>query len=128
MRKTRLLGRLILGALALMMLVLPQAVSAASMTWRLKSFDKYAVDVSFYSQNRKHIWPGGDEVYVIRDYETKSYSIKCIEGEKVCYGAWVRGSSKEYWGAGSGGKRACKSCCYTCEDGFQTPILNLNSN
>ncbi|MFY8114552.1 MAG: hypothetical protein ACOVOC_10070 [Rhabdaerophilum sp.] len=116
--------RVVVALLVLFGLV--QAASAQSMTWRIRAFDKHAVDIAFYSQNRKHEWPGGGQVWVIRDYDVKTYKISCVSGEKICYGAWVRGSSKEYWGVGKDGRNRCKSCCYSCQDGFVTPILNLN--
>jgi hypothetical protein len=103
-----------------------QLASAQSMTWKIRAFDKYAVDIAFYSKNKKHEWPGKGQVWVIRDYDVKTYKISCVAGEKICYGAWVRGNSKEYWGVGRDGKKGCKSCCYTCQDGSVTPILNLN--
>lgn len=117
--------RIVIGAL-LALFTLQSTAFAASMTWRIRAFDKHAVDIAFYSQNRKHEWPGGGKVWVIRDYDVKSYNITCVSGEKICYGAWVRGSSKEYWGTGKDNRNTCKKCCYTCEDGFTTPILNLN--
>lgn len=117
--------RLLAGAL-LALFCLQSTAFAASMTWRLRAFDKHAVDVSFYSQNRKAVWPGNGKVWTIKDYKVHSLKLSCIEGEKICYGAWVRGASREYWGVGSGGKNACKGCCYTCQDGTQTPIINMN--
>lgn len=111
---------------ALLALVSAQAAVADSMTWRIRAFDKYAVDVAFYSKSRNAVWPGDGKVWTIKDYSVHSLKLNCIAGEKICYGAWVRGSSREYWGVGQGGKNGCKSCCYTCQDGYQTPIQNLN--
>lgn len=108
------------------LLLMPSMALADSMTWRIRAFDKHAVDVSFYSQNRKAVWPGDGKVYTIRDYDVKTFKLSCIAGEKICYGAWVRGSSKEYWGVGQANRNRCTKCCYTCEDGFVTPIQNLN--
>jgi hypothetical protein len=121
MRWTRIVA--VFMGLAIFM---PHVAEAAQMTWRLRSWDKYATNVTFYSKNRNAAWPGGSEVYVIRDFETKSFTISCYAGEKICYGAWTRGSGREYWGAGKGGKKGCKACCYTCEDEFETPVINLN--
>ena len=116
--------RLIVGAL--LALLSAQAALADSMTWNIRAFDKYAVDVAFYSKSRNAVWPGNGKVWTIKDYKVHSLKLNCIAGEKICYGAWVRGSSREYWGVGQGGKAGCKSCCYTCQDGYQTPIQNLN--
>lgn len=117
--------RIVLGTLIALFAMQNLAI-AESMTWRIRAFDKYAVDVSFYSQNRKAVWPGNGKVYTIRDYDVKSYRLSCVPGEKICYGAWVRGASREYWGVGENNRNRCTKCCYTCEDGFVTPIINLN--
>ena len=118
------------GLLALCCLSLtalsPNSAQADSMTWKLRSFDKNAVDVTFYSRNRKAVWPGNGQVYVMRDYEVKTFKLSCISGEQICYGAWQRGNAKKYWGVGQGGKAGCKSCCYTCKDGAVTNVFNLN--
>lgn len=72
------------------------------------------VDVEFYSQNRRHAWPGGNDVYSIKDYRTHSYVLNCQPGEKICFGAGVRGNYSKYWGVGIGNTQGCSSCCYTC--------------
>jgi len=106
--------------------ILQGAAHAESMTWRLRAFDKYAVDAAFYSQNRKHEWPGNNQVWTIKDYKVHEFKLNCIAGEKVCFGAWVRGNDKQYWGVGHHGRNKCTSCCYTCQQGFITPVQNLN--
>jgi len=108
----------------LLALLLPAAASAETLTFSVRSFHKNQVDVAFYSQSRSHSWPGGDKVWVIKDYEVHDYRLNCNKGEKICYGAWVRGSSSSYWGAGRGGRQSCKSCCFTCNGG-ETPVINL---
>ena len=44
--------------------------AAETLTWRVRSNHPNAVNVEFYSQDRRHAWPGGKKVYVIRDYDT----------------------------------------------------------
>jgi hypothetical protein len=115
-------------ALALAAVFIAPAFSFAeskTLTWRIQSFDKQVVNVQFYSANRKHVWPSPDKVYSIEDYEVHSYPISCIAGEKVCYGAWVRGKSSSHWGRGKDGKHGCNDCCYVCTGGT-TPIRKLN--
>lgn len=107
-------------------LLAPTLAFAENLTFKVRSYHKNQVDIAFYSQNRNVSWPGGNKVWVIKDYEVHSYALNCVQGEKICYGAWVRGSSSTYWGGGEGGKQACKSCCYTCSGG-ETPIINLNA-
>ena len=107
-------------------LLTPTFTFAESLTFRIRSYHPKQVNIAFYSQNRNHSWPGGGQVYVLDDYEVHDYSLGCIQGEKVCYGAWVRGSNATYWGSGQGGKEGCQSCCFVCNGGT-TPVRNLNA-
>jgi hypothetical protein len=83
------------------------------------------VDVAFYSQNRRHVWPGSNRVYTIRDSKTHHYVLNCQPGEKICYGAGVRNQYRTYWGTGIGNKHRCTKCCYTCS-GKPTKTIVLN--
>jgi hypothetical protein len=105
---------------------LAQAAQAGSMTWKIRAFDRHAVDVAFYSQNRKAVWPGNGQVWTIKDFKVHEFKLSCINGEKICYGGWVRNNDKRYWGVGHYGKQTCKGCCYTCGENVSTPVLNLN--
>lgn len=114
--------------LLLAALLIAPAVSFAqeqTLTWKIRSYHRHAVEVQFYSNNRNHVWPGVGRVYALKDYDVHTYRISCVQGEKVCYGAWVAGDSTSYWGTGRGGKQGCSDCCYTCNGGT-TPIRNLN--
>ncbi len=102
--------------------LLPQTARADTITWRFKSEHRSVVNFELYASGRRHIWPGGGEVYSLKDSGSHTVKIACNAGEKVCYGAWVRNSRSKEWGAGYGGKGACQSCCYRC-DGGETPIL-----
>jgi hypothetical protein len=106
--------------------LMPSAASADVMTWKLRSFSANAIEVAFYSQNRRNEWPGGGKVYVNRTYDTVSDPLTCIKGEKICYGAWLKGNAARYWGMGQGGKQACTECCYTCGGNTTTKVHNLN--
>jgi hypothetical protein len=120
-----MLRKFVLITLATALLV-PASSFAESLHWKFRSYHKNAVELSFYSQNRNLEWPGNGRVHVLRDYDVHNYSLNCVKGEKICYGAWVQGASSSYWGGGQGGKQACSSCCYTCNGG-QTPVINLNA-
>lgn len=95
------------------------------LTWHFRSEHPNVVSLEFYSQDRNHVWPGDNEVYILDDDEVHAYTITCRSGEKICYGAWVRNRSSSYWGAGYDGKQACERCCYRCNGG-ETNILVLN--
>lgn len=99
--------------------------SADSLTWQIRSEHPNAVAVEFYSQNRNHVWPGGGKVYVIKDWDTHTYRLSCHSGEKICYGAWVRGRKSTYWGVGNNNRNRCSRCCYTCGGGTtRVQVLN----
>lgn len=101
--------------------------SAETLTFKVRSFHQNQVDIAFYSKNRGNTsWPGGGKVWTIKDFAVHDYKLNCVAGEQICYGAWVRGADGTYWGTGHGGKRGCKSCCYTCNGGT-TVVNNLNT-
>lgn len=119
------MNRLIFAAAMSVAAITPAAAVAAELQWHIRSEHEYAVSLEFYSQDRNYVWPGNDEVYVIRDYEVHDYTLTCNNGEKICYGAWVRNDSSSYWGSGYDGKQSCDSCCFTCGAG-DTPVVVLN--
>jgi hypothetical protein len=102
------------------------AARADSMTWQLRSFYPIAVEVKFFSQNRKAVWPTATTHYDIKDNKTHSFKLNCLEGEQVCYGAGASGNLKRYWGKSTDGTKACADCCYTCKGNTTTKVLNLN--
>ena len=119
------MNSLIFAAAMSVAAIAPAAAVAAELQWHVRSEHEYAVSLEFYSQDRNHVWPGNDEVYVIRDYDVHDYTLTCNNGEKICYGAWVRNDSSSYWGSGYDGEQSCDSCCFTCGAG-DTPVVVLN--
>ena len=111
------------AALVVMLTVAP--ARAQSLTFHVRSNYPYIVSLSFYSDDRSHAWPGGDQVWILDDYETHTFNLGCIPGEKICLGAWVRGNSDRYWGVGYGARQYCSDCCYICNGG-ETPVQVLN--
>ena len=98
--------------------------AAAEMTWTMTSTYDYQVSVSFYSQSRSRSWPGGDEVYVLKDSRAHPFTLSCQQGEKICYGAWPTGGrTNKYWGVGRANANRCNSCCYIC--GESNPVREL---
>lgn len=101
------------------------AAKAESMTWKFRSYHANIVDIQLYAPARNHVWPGNTQVWSVKDYQVNDITINCVRGEKICYGAWVRGTESSYWGAGRGNKRSCTNCCGTCGGG-PMPVINLN--
>lgn len=116
-----------LNILAALAAVVTLAIPAAadSLYWEVRSDHPNVVSLEFYSQDRDRAWPGGDEVYIIDDYETHSFNLECRSGEKICLGAWLRGRSDVYWGVGFNDSEGCRGCCYICGEG-DTGLQVLN--
>lgn len=106
-------------------LALSAPASAADVTFTMQNNHPNAVEVELYSQDRDHVWPGNNQVYILDDGETKTMPLACEEGEKICYGAWIQGDQQTYWGVGPGNTEACDDCCYTCTGGA-TETINLD--
>lgn len=113
-------------ALALGLASAPQAEAQSehSITFRIKSSYRYKIQVAFYSQNRSAVWPGNGQAYEIDNYRVHEYALRCRPGEKICYGGWVEGDARRYWGAGFRGQHRCSNCCYTCS-GDYTQVIDL---
>jgi len=100
---------------------------ADTLTFRVKSMSEARVQIEFYSQDRRHSWPGGGVAYNLDDYDEHEFSLSCINSEKICYGAWVTGNANRYWGVGFSGGESCESCCYTCRANTETNPIVLRS-
>ncbi len=64
----------------------------------VRSLHPNIIDLEFYADARKHAWPGGNQVYTVKDSHWHTYILNCRRGEKICYGVGVRGSYNKYWG------------------------------
>ena len=125
---TKLRG-VVIAVLAILSMVLGSSAHTQqnhTITFQLKSAYKYKVQVAFFAQDRNHIWPGGGNAYNLDDSKVHEIKLSCFGGEKICYGGWVTGNSKIYWGRGAEGKQRCENCCYTCNNNM-TPVINLNN-
>lgn len=96
----------------------------SDLTFYVQSYHPNVVDVEFYSQRYDRAWPGGGQVYSLKDSEVHEFTLACESGEKICYGAWVRGTESKEWGVGLDDQYNCDRCCYRCTGG-ETPILVL---
>lgn len=117
-------NRLSVGIAALVLLAFStaSATHAAEVTFEMRNSHPNAVEVELYSQDRDHVWPGNNQVYLLDDGETKNIPLSCDEGEKICYGAWVSGDKETYWGTGPDNAETCDDCCYTCQGGSTEEI------
>jgi len=100
-----------------------QSAQADNLQWVVQSDHPNVVSLEFYSQDYDRAWPGGGEVYILDDWNAQSYNLQCSSGELICYGAWVRGDSSQYWGVGMDNSQYCSDCCYYC--GERTESISL---
>ncbi len=113
------------AALAMAAVIAAPSVSLASdVTFVMRNSHPNALEVELYSQDRDHVWPGGNQVYYLDDGETKTMPLACEEGETICYGAWISGDRGTYWGVGPDNSENCDNCCYTCTGG-ETEEIDL---
>lgn len=101
-------------ALVGIMAMVAGKAQADNLVWSIKSDHPNVVSLEFYSQDYNRAWPGGGEVYILDDWDPKSFNLQCSTGELICYGAWVRGDSNTYWGVGIDNSQYCSDCCYYC--------------
>jgi hypothetical protein len=118
--------RVLLPALLFVIFPTPKDAAAEDETFLVKSMAESRVQIQFFSQDRHHVWPSAGRAYDLNDYSEHAFKLGCISGEKICYGAWVTGNPRQYWGVGDDGKAACQGCCYTCE-GKNTKHVVLRS-
>ena len=112
-----------LALAGLLLVLLTAGARAETDTWIIRNDYYYAIELEFYSQDYDRAWPGGSEVYVLRDGKFHQFTLECYAGEKICYGAWVEGDIYTYWGAGYAGQEGCDNCCSICDGGTREITL-----
>ena len=126
----------IVGAVAAIAMAVAGLVASAQtaraqehdVVFRIRSTDRYAVEVRFFSESehrRGWRWPGGDRSYSLKDSEVHDIKLRCYHHEYICYGVWVEGNWRRYWGAGPEGKQHCDNCCWHCDNDY-TQVINLH--
>jgi len=124
MLKVKIAVAALLAAVALAFASAAPEAQTSEMTFKVKSNYQYKVEFVMYSSDRKGFqWPAPGRVYMLDDSQVHTFKLACLGGEKICYGAWVSGNSKTYWGIGKNNQR-CEKCCYTCNHN-ETPVITL---
>lgn len=101
-------------AFLLVVLAAANDAAAENEVFRITSMSESKVQMQFFSMDRRVRWPSANRAFDLNDYNEHKFNLSCINGEKICYGAWVTGNSQRYWGVGAEGKARCDDCCYTC--------------
>lgn len=108
-------GVLLILAMALAFVSTSGVSQAQQLTFEIVNDSGRDIQIEFYSEDRNHAWPGGNQAYNLPRAKDNSWTISCRRGEKVCYGGWVKGNSNVYWGVGLNRKQRCQTCCFICD-------------
>jgi hypothetical protein len=81
--------RLLLALGVALFLPIASLASAEGITFSITNKSDYDIQIEFYSQDRNHAWPGGNQAYNLGSGDDNEYKLACRSGEKICYGAWV---------------------------------------
>jgi hypothetical protein len=118
-----------LFTLPIYFLAMTSIAHADGVQFHVVNNSRWQAQIDFQSVYRDHIWPGGNKAWGLDDGDEHTYSLRCISGEKICYGAWTLGpgntSGAHYWGQGQNHNMSCIKCCVTCGAG-DTPTIYLN--
>ncbi len=108
-----------IGSLALCLLVAGAFVLPAfadTMNWIITNKSSYQAQVSFYAQGRRSEWPGHGRAWDLFDHSPHKFSLNCLRGEKICYGAFVYKTHARSWGVGFNNSKSCRDCCAICAE------------
>jgi len=84
---------------------------ADGIQWRMRNEHGADIILQFYSPARRVHWPAGDQAYRLVSEQSAMIRLRCVPGEKICYGGAVPG---RYWGTGLGLRFRCANCCRQC--------------
>jgi tetratricopeptide (TPR) repeat protein len=104
---------------------LPPAGTPVRFTWRLRNNTGETIHVKLFGPGRSHVWPGVGRNWRLDAGARLEQRITCLQGEKICYGAWYRRDPDTFWGVGLDGDQSCRGCCTTCTADSVSPDFNL---
>ncbi|GEP61223.1 hypothetical protein RSO01_83890 [Reyranella soli] len=93
------------------------------MEWSFRNNHPNIAYMQLYAVEGQRVYPDVNKYYKLDDSDAHPSKIKCWEGEKICYGAWV--NKRTEWGVGRDNKHRCKDCCVSCTGG-NVGTINLN--
>jgi hypothetical protein len=82
-------------------IAVPPPVPSGGLRWAFRNLHSNDLGMQFYTQipNGKRIWPAGGRAYLFHPGDHYVLQLRCVPGERVCFGAWSAG---KYWGTGYG--------------------------
>lgn len=105
-----------------LLLLAAPANADEGMTMYLRNQQDRGVVVEFRGRSTGTVWPGQGQVYLLDKRERKSVTLGCVEGEEICYGAWVNGNDRIAFGVGPDDDLQCEDCCRICVAGTTETI------
>jgi len=108
------------GAAVIFTIGLP--AHAESLEWTFTNNSSYDAQIDFKVPGLNRWWPGRNRAYTIHQGDDRTVVLNCRDGEKICYGGWVLGNGRIYWGEGPRHNRGCSKCCVICGEGDGPPI------
>lgn len=125
-------------------LLASRPAAAAEFTFRFINDSDRPLALKLFSRAESlREWPAKTKSYSLRPdgAAVQELRIDCEEGERICWGAWMRvetvsgtvgGGGKRDTritrysiGAGERGLRECQHCCSICQDGGTSPVARL---
>ncbi|MBN9537337.1 MAG: caspase family protein [Alphaproteobacteria bacterium] len=103
-------------------IVLHGETPAPSISWQITNSTSGVIGYKLFAPDRKWVWPGANTAWTLKPGETANFKEKCLQGEKVCYGAWDTNGT---WGLGAHGDLGCSKCCNTCGVEVKASPINL---
>lgn len=100
-----------------------QMAAAQTLTFTFDNEYSETIAIELYSQDRDHVWPGGEVLLIDPSEGEGSYTAACRPNELICFGAWTINQDRQ-WGVGIDQSMSCPDCCYRCND-ITTDILEL---
>jgi hypothetical protein len=104
--------------------VVATPVKADQLQWHFRNLSSHNLQLDFKSESGNRWWPGSDRAWTLNDRAEHDYTLNCIRGETICYGGWILGDDRTYWGEGSKHNHSCSKCCAVCGAG-DAPGVNL---
>ena len=95
----------------------PTPIAGKNMSWSFQKScnDGFTAYLKLYDRNNGTVWPDVSSSWTLKNGERLDETIRCEEGNKICFGAANNGDdSKGYWGIGIGHFLGCADCCRTC--------------
>jgi hypothetical protein len=130
--------------LALAMLISTSRTGhAVEMTFQFVNDTERDLSLKLFSRGESGThWPGKTRAFSVRpDTAVQQLKIDCVEGEKICWGAWVVTQSvsgqinrsgerntrtgTDNYGVGQRNLRECEQCCQVCKGGEMSQVFKL---